>query len=88
MFFKSLRLANNIVGQVLENNIKSVAERNDITPEEIETILKDASHELNREKPIGLKRLGIDEIALIKGQGKYCAVLVDLDRGKLIVIIK
>ncbi|MBG1263946.1 hypothetical protein [Nostoc commune] len=45
--------------------------------------LKDASHELNHEKPIGLKRLGIDEIALIKGQGKYCAVIVDLDRGKL-----
>lgn len=81
------RLANNIVGQVLKNDIKSVAERNDVTPEEIETMLKDASHQLNHEKPIGLKRLGIDEIALIKGQGKYCAVLVDLDQGKLIEMI-
>lgn len=77
------RLANNIVGQVLENDIKSVAERNNVTPEEIETMLKDAFHQLNHQKPIGLKRLGIDEIALIKGQGKYCAVLVDLDQGKL-----
>jgi transposase len=81
------RLANNIVGQVLENDIKSVAERNNVTPEEIETMLKDAFHQLNHQKPIGLKRLGIDEIALIKGQGKYCAVLVDLDQGKLIEII-
>lgn len=81
------RLANNIVRQVLENDIKSVAERNNVTPEEIETMLKDAYHQLNHEKPIGLKRLGIDEIALIKGQGKYCAVLVDLDQGKLIEMI-
>lgn len=57
------RLANNIVGQVIENNIKSVAERTNVTPEEIETMLKDASPQLNHEKPIGLKRLGIDEIA-------------------------
>jgi transposase len=81
------RLANNIVGQVLENDIKSVAERNNVTPEEIETMLKDAFPQLNHQKPIGLKRLGIDEIALIKGQGKYCAVLVDLDQGKLIETI-
>lgn len=81
------RLANNIVGQVIENDIKSVAQRNNVTPEEIETMLKDASHQLNHEKPIGLKRLVIDEIALIKGQGKYCAVLVDLDPGKLIEMI-
>ncbi|MEH2156983.1 ISL3 family transposase [Nostoc sp.] len=81
------RLANNIVGQVLENDIKSVAERNNVTPEEIETMLKDAFRQLNHQKPIGLKRLGIDEIALIKGQGKYCAVLVDLDQGKLIEMI-
>jgi transposase len=34
-----------------------------------------------------LKRLGIDEIALIKGKGNYCAVLIDLDKSKLIGII-
>jgi transposase len=32
--------------------------------------------------------LGIDEIALIKGQGKYCAVLMDLDRSKLLMIVE
>jgi transposase len=32
--------------------------------------------------------LGVDEIALIKGQGKYCAVLMDLDRSKLLMIVE
>jgi transposase len=31
-----------------------------------------------------LKRLGIDEIALIKRKGNYCAVLIDLEKSKLI----
>jgi len=34
-----------------------------------------------------LKRLGIDEISLIKGKGNYCAVLIDLDKSKLIGIL-
>jgi transposase len=38
-------------------------------------------------KPLNLKRLGIDEIALVKGHGNYCAVLVDLDRSKVIAIL-
>jgi transposase len=33
-------------------------------------------------KPSCLKRLGIDEIALVKGKGNYCTVLVDLDNSK------
>jgi len=36
---------------------------------------------------MGLKRLGIDEIALVKGKGNYCAVLIDLDTSKLITIL-
>jgi transposase len=32
--------------------------------------------------------IGIDEIALIKGQGSYCAVLVDLDSSKLLMILE
>ncbi len=34
-----------------------------------------------------LSRLGIDEIALVKGQGNYLAVLVDLDTHKPIEIV-
>ena len=35
-------------------------------------------------KPVDLKKLGIDEIALIKGKGNDCAVLIDLEKSKLI----
>ena len=35
-----------------------------------------------------VSRIGIDEIALIKGQGNYLAVIVDLDTHKLINLVK
>jgi len=35
-----------------------------------------------------LKRLGIDEIALKKGQGQYIVILVDLDINKPIAFVK
>jgi transposase len=47
----------------------------------------DASGEEIKTDLSEIKRLGIDEIALVKGQGKYLGVLVDLDRGKLIDIV-
>ncbi|MDY6784771.1 MAG: transposase [Cyanobacteriota bacterium] len=58
-----------------------------MTTEEIERMLKDVSQELLEFKPVELTTLGIDEISLVKGQGKYCAVLVDIKRGKLIAIL-
>lgn len=39
------------------------------------------------QKPKNLKRLGIDEISLRKGSGRYCAVLVDLDSHELIGLL-
>jgi len=50
-------------------------------------MLKDASQEYDDSKPSGLKRLGIDEIALVKRKGHYCAVLIDLDTSKLLAIL-
>ena len=82
------RLAKEIVQQVLDNDIRSVAQRNDISEEEIETMLKDIGAELLQEKPKEIKRLGLDEIAWVKGQGNYCAVLVDLDSRKLLAIVE
>lgn len=82
------RLADKTIKEVLADDIRSVAKRGRVTEKEIERMLKDASQELSEVKPIGLKRLGIDEIALIKGQGKYCAVLMDLDRSKLLMIVE
>ncbi len=78
------RLAAQIIQEVLEDDIHSVAKKRIVTTEEIERMLKDAAEEVLKAKPSELKRLGIDEIALIKGTGNYCAVLIDLDKSKLI----
>ncbi|MCC5618265.1 ISL3 family transposase [Nostoc sp. CHAB 5836] len=81
------RLAHKTIQEVLDSDIHSVASKKIVTTEEIERMLKDASEELPNLKPLNLKRLGLDEIALIKGKGNYCAVLVDLDTSKLIAIL-
>ena len=81
-------MADRILQEVLENDINSVAKKGLVTTEEIERMLKDASSELAEFKPADLKRLGIDEIALIKGKGNYCAVLIDLEKSKLIALLE
>lgn len=81
------RLANKTIQEVLENDLHSVAKKGVVTTEEIERMLKDVSKELGTSKPSQLKRLGIDEIALVKGKGNDCAVLIDLDTSKLIEIL-
>lgn len=82
------RLANKIIQQVLDSDIHSVAKKGIVTTDEIERMRKDASNNFELAKPLNLKRLGIDEIALVKGKGNYCAVLVDLDRSKLLAILE
>ena len=82
------RLAKKTIEEVLADDISSVAKKGMVTTEEIERMLKDAAAKLLKSKPVGLKRLGIDEIALIKGQGNYCAVLVDLEQSKLLMILE
>ena len=81
------RLAQKTIQEVLANDIHTVASKGIVTTEEIERMLKDASEKLSNSKPLKLKRLGIDEIALVKGKGNYCAVLIDLDTSKLIAIL-
>jgi transposase len=82
------RLALDIVEQVLNSNIHSVAERNDLSDEEVESMLERQADQILRIDLSQLSRLGIDEIALVKGQGNYLAVLVDLDTHKPIEIVK
>ncbi|MBE9034673.1 ISL3 family transposase [aff. Roholtiella sp. LEGE 12411] len=82
------RLAAQIIQQVLNSNIHSVAERNDLSDEEVESMLKGQASLILNINLSQLKRLGIDEIALVKGQGNYLAVLVDLDTHKPIEIVK
>ncbi|MHC5932290.1 transposase, partial [Nostoc sp.] len=82
------RLAAQIIQQVLNSNIHSVAERNDLSDEEVESMLKGQVSQILNINLSQLKRLGIDEIALVKGQGNPKAVLVDLDTHKPIEIVK
>lgn len=81
------RLANQTIREVLDSDIHSIAEKGIVTTREIERMLKDASKNVFLRKPSNLKRLGIDEIALVKGKGNYCAVLVDLDKSELLAIL-
>lgn len=77
------RLATQIVERVLSSNPKTVAQQNNISEDIVERMLKDVAQEKMEEKPKELKRLGLDEIALVKGQGNYCAVLVDERKTKI-----
>lgn len=81
------RVKQKIVEEILSSDIKNVAKRNGLSEQEVETILKEIGADLTKRKPEDLKRLGIDEIALVKGQKNYCAVLVDLDKKQLITIL-
>jgi transposase len=82
------RFRKKIVAEVLNSDIKNTAERNGISEQEIETMLKDLGEDLITAKPKDLKKLGIDEIAMIKGQGNYYAVLVNIDTGKIIGLVE
>ncbi len=82
------RLASDIVQQVLNSNIHSVAQRNGLSDEEVESMLKKQVSQILNINLSQMKKLGIDEIALVKGQGSYLAVLVDLDTHKPIEIVK
>jgi transposase len=73
------RLAHQIASQVLGSNIHSVAARTGLSDEQIETMVEDAGEEHLSEVPQSLKYLGIDEIAVVKGEGQYYGVLVNLE---------
>jgi transposase len=74
------RFAELIVGQVLHSDIHNVAVQNDLTDEEVWSMVQYISKKNLQIDLSSLKRLGIDEITLRKGQGDYIVVLVDLDR--------
>ncbi len=59
-----------------------------MSEQEIETILKDLGQDLVKEKAVNLKKLGIDEIAVVKGQRNYYVVLVDLEKRKVVGLVE
>jgi len=81
------RLAHEIVSQVLGSNIHSVAARTGLSDEQIETMLEDAGEDYLPKTPEGLKYLGIDEITVVKGQGKYYGVLLNLETHQPITLL-
>lgn len=82
------RYAHWITQQVINSNLLSVALNNNLTESEVESMISQVAESLLPLQIEGLKRLGIDEISLVKGQGKFIIVLVDLDTGKLIGLVK
>ncbi|NJL55789.1 ISL3 family transposase [bacterium] len=82
------RLRQKVLKEVLSSDIKSTARRNNVSETEIETMLNDLKREYSERKPKGIKRLGIDEIAVVKGQKNYCAVLVDIERREIICLLE
>ncbi|MBD1929772.1 ISL3 family transposase, partial [Trichocoleus sp. FACHB-90] len=82
------RFKNKIIEEVLESDIKNVARRNGVSEQEVETMLKELAAGFIEEKPQELKKLGIDEIAVVKGQKNYYVVLVDLEKRALVGMVE
>ena len=82
------RYAENIVKQVISSNVSNVAENNGLSDEEVNSMIEDVAQQLLPIDVSNLRRLGIDEISLVKDQGKFIVVLVDIDSGKLIGLVK
>lgn len=82
------RLGMKVIQEVLETNVESAALRNRMTASEVETLLKEQEADLLKEKPLQLKKLGIDEITQLKGGKNYAAVLVDLETRKPIALLE
>ena len=82
------RFRDKIIKEVLNSDIRNTAKNNNISEQQIETMLKHLYQEIREEKPQGLKKLGIDEIALVKGQKNYCVVLVNLETEKIIGMVE
>jgi transposase len=82
------RYAKYITEQVVNSDLHNVARRNCLTEPEVEAMVNHVSQQVLPVNLKSLKRLGIDEISLVKGQGKYVVVLVDLDTGKLVGLVK
>jgi transposase len=82
------RFAEMIVKQVIHSDTHNVAKNYGLTDDEVWSMVKYVSQKKWSVELRGLKRLGIDEIAMKKGQGDYITVLVDLDKKELIDLVK
>ena len=81
------RYAEAITQQVIHSDILNVAKNNKLTAEEVESMVMHLAQQIIPVEVKNLKILGIDEISLVKGQGKFIVVLVDLETHKLIGLV-
>jgi transposase len=81
------RYASMITEQVIHSDISNVAKNQRLTEEEVESMIKIIAEKMLPVNLENLYRLGIDEISLVKGQGKFIVVLVNLETHKLIGLV-
>lgn len=78
------RYAQAITDQLIHSDINNVARNNDLTAEQVESMVSSSAKSLMKVEFENVRRLGIDKISLVKGQGKFIVVLVDLETHKLL----
>ena len=81
------RYAQRIVEQVVHSDIKNVAKNNKLTEEEVWSMVKNVANQILPVDVKYLHKLGINKISLVKRQGKFIVVLVDLKTHKLIGLV-
>lgn len=81
------RYAETITKQVIHSDINNVAKNNKLTEAQVWSMVESVAEKILPIAVETLTRLGIDEISLAKGQGKFIVVLVDLDTHKLIGLV-
>ncbi len=81
------RYGSDITQQVVHSDMKNVAHKNRLTVEEVESMVREVGQLMINIDLSNLRKLGIDEISLVKGQGKFIVVLVDLSSHKLIGLV-
>lgn len=82
------RYASKITAQVVHSDVHNIAEINQLTDEEVWSMVNHVATARGAIDVSQLKRLGIDEISLVKGGGQFIVVLVDLDSRKLVGLAK
>ncbi|HAG84315.1 MAG TPA: hypothetical protein DCL61_24960 [Cyanobacteria bacterium UBA12227] len=81
------RYAQMITEEVIHSDIHNVAKKNGLTDEEVWSMVMAIAEEIMPIPVEKLRRLGIDEISLVKGQGKFIVVWVDLETHKLVGLV-
>jgi transposase len=81
------RYAQSITEQVVHSDINNVAKNNKLTEEKVWSMVKNVANKILPVDVKSLQKLGIDEISLVKGQGKFIVVLIDLETHKLIGLV-